>query len=498
MVLYKDLLTKNLSKGRDTATALLNRLSKAGGLPEPTYELQAGGNNKYPSFFFKVRFRIPAFLLQKKKDGACAGREGDADVIFTNVISGAGRCKNKKMAKSLAALECVHRLEYELDLKRSELEHKLEDYTVQQRLAKAQVQSVPVSEQIPGVSWRNIPMDDAFPETLPASRAGRIEFTAHLLGLADDDGGDDDDDKKQDDRWKNNVFNGNVDAIDEQDRDNALLAAQALTLSSEINLPAVNLQSIGSDNGLKRWANIKVARGPIKGMPNPDEERCYGIATDDDAIVIALSRVGQLLRNPRNHSDPRVSTLVQVLVANNSSSTSKNNNNKSKTIDGQQSSRTNTISSFGMAKLFVKLPKHQYAELKQLLGETFPFDSRRYMLAGAAQQNQNRSRSSSSNHRTLVENGGGDDEDDEEEDAHIDSPGSSRSRERRWQTFREHQRRLALPVDAVEPDIPLQAPVTIVRGGTGSGTRCYCLLLIVVVATVGALKEKRKGRSRRN
>ena len=39
----------------------------------------------------------------------------------------------------------------------------------------------------------------------------------------------------------------------------------------------------------------------------------------------------------------------------------------------------------------------------------------------------------------------------------------------RLSSFRAHQKKLKLPVDAVESKIPHDAAVTIVRGGTGSG-----------------------------
>jgi hypothetical protein len=110
----------------------------------------------------------------------------------------------------------------------------------------------------------------------------------------------------------------------------------------------------------------------------------------------------------------------------------------------------NDQSSFGMAKLFVELPKHQFQELRSLLEQVEP----------VPEQKIRRRKAKLSKESELMLT-----KDDERLNARIE-------------TFRLHQDRLSLPVDAVEPNIPHGAAVTIVRGGTGSGkTTRYPLML---------------------
>ena len=113
MILRKDMLTKSMKRGRLSAVALLNKLAEAGPLPAPHFEYEAGGSTKRRQHFYKVRFRIPEFLFEDNEN---------ADYFLAgNTITGAGKCTTKAFAKSLAALEAVHRLEEILDVKWGEL-----------------------------------------------------------------------------------------------------------------------------------------------------------------------------------------------------------------------------------------------------------------------------------------------------------------------------------------------------------------------------------------
>jgi len=65
MVLYKELLTKALKKGRLEAVSLLNKLAIAGGTPLPVYDYEGSGSPKRPKHYMRVRFNVPDFLRQQ-------------------------------------------------------------------------------------------------------------------------------------------------------------------------------------------------------------------------------------------------------------------------------------------------------------------------------------------------------------------------------------------------------------------------------------------------
>ena len=58
--------------------------------------------------------------------------KNDGITLFSNSVTGAGRCTKKISAKSLAALEVILRLEEEMEVPNGYLLKKLEDYIKQE------------------------------------------------------------------------------------------------------------------------------------------------------------------------------------------------------------------------------------------------------------------------------------------------------------------------------------------------------------------------------
>ena len=159
MILTVDMLSKKLKKQRSTAVSLLNQLTSAGKLPELIYDYEHGGTPKRPSHFAKVRFRVPRFLLEGP-----LSPNMDNITLFSTSVSGSGRCSKKVSAKSLAALEVILRLEEEMEVPNGYLLEKLEQYIAEQNKLQAEIEAVPVTQEIPGVSFANIPYDMTFKE----------------------------------------------------------------------------------------------------------------------------------------------------------------------------------------------------------------------------------------------------------------------------------------------------------------------------------------------
>lgn len=374
------MLTKSLKKGRLTAESLLSKLSQVGGIPEPHYEYEACGSVKKPLHFFKVRFRVPHFINGDRKGN-----------VFYDTIHGAGRCTTKQFAKSLAALEAVHRLEEELDVQRGSLQNRLDDYLAKLKRKQEELEAFPVNQQLPGVSWENIPIDASFSETLPAGRLGRLEFFPQLVD--------------------------NVDAF---------TAAKAITLTSEERLPTVDIHvNHSKTKELQRWANIRAA-GIIKGVVGVNQVSFINL-DNKEAMMRALELLCYKIRKEKN-------LFIQLIIA---------------------ACDRGKDSSFGMAKLFVSLPKHQFSDLKLLLGQV-----QDYEVAIHPQVIYKRHRGTS--RRSTFDDG--------------------ESLKARIISLRAHQTRHPLPIDSVEATIPDHVDVTIVRGGTGSGkvhtTQNYCAVML--------------------
>ena len=372
MTLYRDGLTKISKKGRAEAVSLLSQLSQVAGLPEPVYQYEAGGYVKKPMHFMKVRFRVPQFLNDN----------------MSETIVGSGRDRNKQFAKSLAALEVVHRLEESLNAERNSIPQLLQEFIEQREQKQAALEAVPVDQGIPDVDSSSLPLDlcSGFEASLPAKRTGRLEFFPALMK-------------------------------DEE----ANLAARAITVTSAKQLPKVGLHANQTDEyeSLQRWANIKAFGGPIDGISSPHGTHEKDVSARG-AIFTALRLLHNKIQKSSEH-DESVQRLLSVLKRH---------------------------PSFGMAKLFVELPKHQINQLNELLQQTEPFDRSTYRYSRRVPQSRQSNRTISSDQSQREQ---------------------EQQRRHRLETFRQHQQIWALPVDSVEDILPYYTDVTIVRGGTGSG-----------------------------
>lgn len=388
MILKKEMLNKPLKKLRVTAIDLLHKLSKAGGLPDPVFEHSAGGTPKRPTHFFQVRFRVPNFI---KEDLVASGA-----IDCVNAVTGSGKCGTKANAKSLAALEAVLRLEDALDMDQGSLQKRMDDFIDEQKRKNDELLAVPITQEIPGVSWENIPVDPSFSETMPAGRLGTIDFFSSMVKESPD----------------------------------AFMAAKAMTLTCQEMLPAVGIHSDHTaDDEILRYANIR-ALGLIEGVVGPlPNELSYGVDSRK-AVLQGLQRIAINLRK-RRKKDHVLGAIVAAC--------------------------DRPDSSFGMAKLFVKLPTHQFQGLKLLLAKAQYYSSPISSTRNESAQQQ-RQRDRDTFERLL---------------ASSTRPPKSGQGERalnaRLASFRAHQKKYPLPVDSVETRIPHDAMVTIVRGGTGSG-----------------------------
>ena len=372
MILKKDMLTKAMKRGRTSAVALLNDLSRTSGLPDPHYDYEPGGSVKKRSHFYKVRFRVPQFLL-------------DSRDVDRSLVVGAGRCTTKKNAKSLAALEAVHRLEEAMDVSRGGIPTLLEEYRKRRQEEKEQLEALPVEKEIPGVSWDHLPVDMSFPEQ--PTRRGRIDFFPLL-------------------RRNHNAFT----------------AAKAITLASKGGLPQLAIHANQTDCGiLQQWANLRTHDRMLNVNGPVDKELNMGVSKQE-AEVLALEQLRKMIMRKTRTED-----IVKLMER-------KGND------------------SFGMAKLFVKLPEHQLQDLKDLLQqvEKNPIVMRKENTVDRRRRHQ----------RTTA------------------AAQCTFDLKSRLESFRAHQQKYPLPIDSVESDIPQDALVTIVRGGTGSGkTTRYPLML---------------------
>jgi hypothetical protein len=380
-ILTKELLSKTGKKGRLQAVTLLNKLAHVGKLPEPYYEYRPGGYAKKRLHYFKLRFRVPQFLMEQMKD-----------LMDTSVI-GAGRCRQKPFSKTLAALEVVHQLEEGLGVARGGLQAKLDDYLAQEEKKQQELEKIPVDTSVPNVTWFNLPMDPAFPESQPATRRGRIDFFPRL---------------------KNDAM--------------GFMAAKASTLTAETKLPSLVHQANQADDGVtQKWANLKVG-GRIKGWANamgPDS--VMGMDAQDAEYICFSSMAESIVKKSQQ---VELEDIISAALG---------------------------PSSFGMAKLFVAWPKHHYEPVKELLTK---LDEKRALVPESSDEDTRPG-------RWDKPHGGG-------------GAGLSADRDKallkpRLDSFRRHQRLTPLPIDSVEANIPHQAEVVVVRGGTGSGTLIYLL-----------------------
>lgn len=291
MILTKDILTKTAKKGRLEAVNLLNQLSRVGRLPEPYYEYRPGGYAKKRLHYFKVRFRIPQFLQEQMQD------------IMGHTVIGQGRCRQKPFSKTLAALEVVHQLEQGLNVKRGQLQSKLDEFLEQEAAKLSTIERIPVDKALPNISWNNLPLDPAFPETQPASRRGRIDFFPAITQNA-----------------------------------NAFMAAKACTLTSLQRLPAIVHQGNQTDEGIiQKWANLRTL-GRIRGWSNVLAPEDMGTTVQDAEYVTFASLAHSIQKKHEKANE--LGDIVELASGS---------------------------SSLGMAKLFVAWPKHHFEPMKELL-----------------------------------------------------------------------------------------------------------------------------------
>jgi hypothetical protein len=248
MILTKEILSKTARKGRLEAITLLNKLSLVGRLPEPYYEYRPGGYAKKRLHYFKVRFRVPQFLLEQMQD------------LFDTSIMGAGRCRQKPFSKSLAALEVVHQLEEGLGVTRGGLQAKLDAYLALEAKKQQDLELIPVDTAVPNVTWYNLPMDPSFPESQPATRRGRIDFFPRIK----------------------------CDSM-------AFMAAKACTLTAEQKLPSLIHQANQTDDGVtQKWANLRVT-GRIKGWANAQGPESMGMDAQDAEFITFASMAQNII-----------------------------------------------------------------------------------------------------------------------------------------------------------------------------------------------------------
>ena len=168
MILSKDLVTKVTKKGRGEAASLLLKLAQLGGLPPPTYEYEVSGTPKKLCHYCHVRFRVPKILETAHITGTTSSW----------IIEGSGKCVNKKNAKTYAAHEVVLQLEESMGLSRGGIPQYLKNWRQRRDKSQEELQSVPIAEAIPNVTWNSFPVDPQFAE---AGRRGRIDFVSELI-----------------------------------------------------------------------------------------------------------------------------------------------------------------------------------------------------------------------------------------------------------------------------------------------------------------------------
>mmetsp|Transcript_33069 Transcript_33069/g.80358 ORF Transcript_33069/g.80358 Transcript_33069/m.80358 type:complete len:1277 (+) Transcript_33069:152-3982(+) len=465
MTLTKKILTKATKKGQTAAISVLESLSSLADLPPPVFEYEAGGSTKKPSHFYKVRFRVPSFL-EEDDENTVGGRfrKGGGGGGFT--VTGAGRCTSKKSAKSLAALEVIHRMEMSLCLQRDQIRKDLETYKQQRKATQEELESLPAQAEIPNVSWSAIPVDPSLSAAVPASREGCISFLRHTDGCA-----------------------------------KSMLIAKAMTLACEEELPDIVSHGNQTDEGAtQRFANIRSKSKIVPSPQGPVGELSYG-ANYDLTVQLALQSayIESVVGTPTlRHFVKESSRLKKRKVAHRKRY--RGNTKKAPKAPSTQTTfydlldsfpydeycdkirngKTHALfqaimerereafqeegessSSFGMAKLLVQWPKHQTAALKEAI-ETIvePKDELWYRQSN---QQQHHRRYDDSNNKY----------DPEYHESRL---------QERISIFRKHQQKTSLPIDELEQQIPVraeeEADITIVCGGTGSGkTTRYPLMV---------------------
>lgn len=219
--------------------------------------------------------------------------------------------------------------------------------------------------------------------------------------------------------------------------EHALCAAKAITLAAPSAAPTVQVytQPLKTDELVKRFANIMAVGGPIEGVAGtvPGTEINLGL-NPLQAQVVALSHLYNTLTHETVHKKWKKEIRIQ-----------------NKKMMAAVSSELH--SSYGMAKLYVAWPKHQLAGLESTL-MTIP----EYQLPSSRSDVSERTPRPSSRRPRAA-------------GAYFQKNGGAAAKllRARVESFRDHQKLYPLPVDSIESQIPFDASITIVRGGTGSG-----------------------------
>jgi len=309
-------------------------------------------------------------------------------------VVGSGHDEDEHLAKELAALDCLWKLEEHCARR---LPGILKLYQKQQRV---RIEQWDIAQELPGVSWQNLPLDRAFPRR--GSRWERLTFTPALI-----------------------------------QNTKAFATAKAITLASKETLPEVILKK-NKDTQRDTHINIKTnsqrhgvlsVRGP--GFTKPFADDMIPELRRELALQDALQRIHHQMVEEKHGTH-----LLELLEKSNPS--------------------------FGMAKLFVALPDHHVKRLISLLRYTIKNPLPRPSPLELITPRQRRQPITAETTTTAA---AADDDD-------------AVQLKRRIEALRRHQRAHPLPVDDVENQIPHDALVTIVQGGTGSGkTTRYPLLL---------------------
>lgn len=328
-------------------------------------------------------------------------------------IFGAGECDTRNAARNLAALEVIYQMEQILNIPRGELQNHMEKNEEKLLQITESHHNIPYDEEIPGITWQNIPTDLSFaafqskppPRNFfqPATRVGNIDFMPQITS-----------------------------------NEHALIAAKAITLASQERLPTVDIHSNTMKEGsIQRFANVQPCGGPLEGVVGtlPGGELNIGLDSIDATVVAFIH-----LFNKMTHGPTQKNMKTDV---------------KERYLSMAKAIFREKDTSYGMAKLYVSLPKHQFQDLRQLI-DTIPIYTlpkshtnvfRRRPPQRRLLRHHSNSRYSNSSYNNAID----------------------RERQARIETFRQHQTSHPLPVDSVEKDIPHDVSVTIVRGGTGSG-----------------------------
>jgi len=162
----KDVKGRHYNKLCHAAIELLQKCARFGGkgTKPPHYDHQISYSRRKPGHIYHCRFHPPQYIFDFVKKERPEG-----------AIVGVGNDPDEQMAKNLAALECMFKLDAHNGRR---LEGALIAYEKEMR---NQMEKFPIEEELPGVSWDNWPVDPTLAQTFPATRAERLEFGPLLM-----------------------------------------------------------------------------------------------------------------------------------------------------------------------------------------------------------------------------------------------------------------------------------------------------------------------------